>query len=127
MNDDINNMIDDIITQLNSIETVDLPKLQDDITELLTTFGDGTHFQMVDEVNKVFNLIEGAFTFLKGPSIDNFFDQIVEKLTSVIDGYVAHIIEAVDSRVGNTEPLANIYDATYTNVCLEIIAPFNSG
>ena len=75
--------------------------------------------------NETFFLVDEAF--MKIPeNVSQFVNTTVQSLLDTIDGEVPNIISSIEQDVGRTEPLSNIYNATYTLACLEIIAPVNS-
>merc|ERR1711892_1044419 len=75
-----------------------------------------------------FETLKTAVTKLQESLIEllSFFGESVTILTKVVDDYVALAIDRAENHIGNTGPLSNIYNATYTDICIEIIAPFNS-
>ena len=73
---------------------------------------------MFDKVDAAFNIIPGE--------VNQFFDKTVDGLLDAVDEQVHVVINAVNNEIGRTEPLSNIYDAAYTAVCLDLVAPLNS-
>ena len=58
--------------------------------------------------------------------MSQFVDTTVQSLLETIDNEVPKIVSSIEHDVGKTEVLSNIYNATYTLSCLDIIAPLNS-
>ena len=58
--------------------------------------------------------------------VETFVDETIDELLEAVDEEIPNIIDSVNT-VGGTLPLSNIYNATYTHVCLEIVSPLNSG
>eukprot|EP00092_Neocalanus_flemingeri_P090167 GFUD01114177.1.p1 GENE.GFUD01114177.1~~GFUD01114177.1.p1 ORF type:complete len:884 (-),score=196.30 GFUD01114177.1:68-2719(-) len=116
----------------NIIEEFDVLKgnvqgLQASLRQILNLFGDeDSKFDMAGKVEVTFALVTAAFEYFRGDAVMIFFDESVGILTKVVDDYVNHAIDAAENHIGNTGPLSNIYNATYTEICLEIIAPFNA-
>ena len=58
--------------------------------------------------------------------VRDFVTLTIDDLLRAVDEEIPNIIESVIT-VGGTLPLSNIYNATYTHVCLEMVSPLNSG
>eukprot|EP00092_Neocalanus_flemingeri_P028338 GFUD01030775.1.p1 GENE.GFUD01030775.1~~GFUD01030775.1.p1 ORF type:complete len:884 (-),score=189.71 GFUD01030775.1:59-2710(-) len=116
----------------NIIEELDVLKgnvqdLQARLGQILDLFGnEDSKFDMAGKVDGTFALVTAAFEYFRSGAVMVFFDESVGILTKVVDDYVNHAIDAAENHIGNTGPLSNIYNATYTEICLEIIAPFNA-
>eukprot|EP00092_Neocalanus_flemingeri_P021634 GFUD01023465.1.p1 GENE.GFUD01023465.1~~GFUD01023465.1.p1 ORF type:complete len:662 (+),score=134.10 GFUD01023465.1:86-1987(+) len=116
----------DIINEFDVLK-LNVETLQGSLRQILNLFGDGgTQFDMAGKVSSTFQLVDAAFEYFSGDAVMNFLDESVEIITKVVDDYVNHAIDAAENHIGNTGPLSNIYNATYTEICLEIIAPFNA-
>ena len=76
-------------------------------------------------VNGTFALVDEAFTKIP-ENVSQFVDTTVESLLETIDNQVPWIVSSIEHDVGKTEVLSNLYNATYTLACLDIIAPVNS-
>jgi len=116
----------DIITEFETLKNA-VTELQESLIKLLSFFGNGsTEFDMVGKIEAIFTLVEDAFAYIENGAIMDFFEESVTILTKVVDDYVALAIDRAENHIGNTGPLSNIYNATYTDICIEIIAPFNA-
>jgi len=105
----------------------DLGKVQDDLKDVLTTFGDPAtnKINMTKFTNDLFVLVDNAFDIIP-ITVTDFANGIIDGLVDAIDELIPEIIDDVNNNIGKTEPLGNIYDATYTHACLELVSPLNS-
>ena len=147
---DLSTLIEDIITQIDDIisdPVVTDQSLKDSLLDLiseLTNLENNTNsakdsFQDILEnpgiaenqnltlesfANETFVLVDEAF--LKIPeNVSHFVNTTVESLLETIDNQIPVIVSSIEEDVGQTQILSNIYNATYTLTCLDIIAPVN--
>ena len=73
----------------------------------------------------VFGLVDDAFVIIPS-KITNFVNGTIEGLLTAVDNQIPIVVDAINNEIGATTPLGNIYDATYTNICLELVSPLNS-
>ena len=145
---DVSTRIEDIITQIEEDIIPVVPDLEDSLRDLISeltnlknkTISVQESFQnMLDNpgiaenlnltletfTNETFTLVNEAF--IKIPeNVSHFVDTTVESLLNTIDNQIPVIVSSIEQDVGKTEILSNIYNATYTLTCLDIIAPVNS-
>ena len=142
--------IEDIITQIEEdiIPDVTDPGLMDSLQKLISeltnlknkTISVQESFQDMLEnpgIAENLNLTLGTFAkrtfilvnkaFMKiAENVSDFVNTTVESLLSTIDNQISVIVSSIEQDVGKTEILSNLYNATYTLTCLDIIAPLNS-
>ena len=141
---DVSTVIEDIITQIEDIITdtwvtdqgleESLQKLISELTNLKNkTITVQESFQDILEnpgIAENQNLILETFSINTFNLVDEAFQKIpenvVENLLNTIDQEIPVIVSSIEQDVGKTEILSNIYNATYTLTCLDIIAPVNS-
>ena len=120
---------DEILVLIDNLESLgsDLGKVQYDLKDVLTTFGDPATNQinMTKFTNDLFSLVENAFDTIP-ITVTDFANGIINGLVGAIDELIPEIIDDVNNKIGKTGPLGNIYDATYTHACLELVSPLNS-
>ena len=75
--------------------------------------------------NQTFTLVDQAFTEIPS-SVTVFVDSTVDGLISTVDTQIPLIVSSIENDIGRTAILSNIYNATYTYLCLDIVAPVNS-
>merc|ERR1712192_41685 len=127
--DDLRNALNRVIDNANQI----LNTLKDANQLFTTSIGDilkpeGT---MSGKIENTLDSIDDAFNLLTDGSspyyIPTFFnDSIIAPILGVVDDYVQFAIDAANNDIGETSPLSNIYEATKTDVCQEIVNPFNA-
>ena len=112
-----------IIGRLNT----EVSTVQEDFADVLKNFGDTdrNELELSEFVNGLFDKVDVAFNIIPG-EVNQFFNDTVDGLLDAVDEQVSVVINAVNNEIGRTEPLSNIYDATYTAVCLDLVAPLNS-
>lgn len=116
----------DLISELTNLENK-TNSLQGSFTDILRKPGIAKNQTLIlaTFANETFFLVDEAYTKIP-ENVSQFVDITVQSLLDTIDGEVPNIISSIEQDVGRTEPLSNIYNATYTLACLEIIAPVNS-
>ena len=75
--------------------------------------------------NQTLTLVDQAFTEIPA-SVTVFVDSTVDGLISTVDTQIPWIVSSIENDIGRTAILSNIYNATYTYLCLDIVAPVNS-
>jgi len=120
---------DEILVLIDNLVNLgsDLGNVQNDLKDVLTTFGDPATNQidMTNFTKDLFSLVENAFDIIPS-TVTDFANGIIDGLVDAIDELIPEIIDDVNNNIGKTEPLGNIYDATYTHACLELVSPLNS-
>ena len=100
--------------------------VQEDFNDILDVFGNGNKdLNLTGFVEETFKIVEHAFDIFPN-MVETFVDETIVELLEAIDEEIPNIIDSVNT-VGGTLPLSNIYNATYTHVCLEMVSPLNSG
>ena len=100
--------------------------VQEDFNDILDIFGNGTRdLDLTSFVEETFSIVENAFDLFPN-EVSTFVDETIDDLLGAVDEEIPNIIDSVNT-VGGTLPLSNIYNATYTHVCLEMVSPLNSG
>ena len=121
-------LLEKLETMISSFSqlTENVVSLQSVLNNTIHQFGDGNKFSLADVVRDTFGLVNAAFRLIPDRILE-FLDTVIASLYPVVDTYVADTILAAEQDIGQTWPVGNIYNATYNDVCLEIVAPFNSG
>ena len=93
---------------------------------ILENPGIATNQQLTLETfaTETFALVDEAFMKIPG-NVSLFVYTTVQSLLETIDNQIPSIVSSIEVDVGSTEMLSNIYNATYTVACLDIIAPVN--
>ena len=121
--------LDNVITNARTI----IDTLKDASTFFTTTIdaflGGNT---MTDKINEILETIEHAFDTLMDDTSEfnilTFFnDKIIAPILGIVDDYVQFAIDSANNDIGQTTPLSTIYNATKTDICQEIVNPFNAG
>jgi len=125
--DTIRELFDSTVTELNNLK------------EKMNNIIYGDEFKRIDDfmtesggmqvkIIELFASVEEAFNLLEDTEgiIPQFFSSSIDGLLSVVDNYVHFAVDSAIGDIGKTSPLSNIYNATYTDICLEIIDPFNA-
>lgn len=135
LNDTINTMKDNlapamadelgsIISDLTSMNTT-LVMARENFTKVEEFLEPGT---FVNKIEDTIEIVENAFGILEDPDrVPKFFDDSVKSILNVVDVYVHFAVASANTTIGLTGPLSNIYNAAYTDICLEVINPFNAG
>jgi len=122
-------LINDILNLINSLGKLssDLENVQEDLKSILTDFGNPTTntIDMTGFTTGLFVLVDNAFNTIP-TTVTVFVNGIIDDLVAAIDGLIPQIIDDVNNNIGKTDPLGNIYDATYTHACLELVSPLNT-
>ena len=124
--DDLIKMIKDLKIEVQKLlENIVL--VQEDLHDVLRKFGNETTNQMnlSGFTSDVFGLVDDAFVIIPS-KITNFVNGTIEGLLTAVDNQIPIVVDAINNEIGATTPLGNIYDATYTNICLELVSPLNS-
>ena len=94
-------------------------------TEITNFLGEET---MTEKIFNIFKNIDAAFAFLApNGEIERFFDTSVDSILTIVEDYVNYAVIQAETEVGKTGPISDIYNAVFTDVCLEIVYPFNAG
>ena len=127
-------------TQIGSLVT-SLQTIQANVESTIASFNVWYTSNYVDFLNngtvkekteETLDLIADAFDLLMNETSPNYIptffnDSIIDPILGVVDNYVDFAITEATTNIGETSPLSNIYDATYTDICHEIVNPFNAG
>ena len=115
-----------LISELTNLKNKTI-SVQESFQDILENPGIAENLNLTLETfaNETFILVDEAF--MKIPeNVSQFVDTTVEILLNTIDNQIPVIVTSIEQDVGKTEILSNIYNATYTLTCLDIIAPVNS-
>lgn len=118
--------LQEMLTQLNNLQ-ISTQSVQDSFNLILDNLSLAQNGQLAlgALANETFILVDEAF--LKIPvSVTLFVDTTVQNLLDAINTQVPWIVSSIENDIGRTEILSNIYNATYTFICLDIVAPVNS-
>ena len=104
-----------------------ITNVQNDFRVILETFGDGDgeRLDLESYVETTFFIVGEAFDIFP-TEVETFINGTIDDLIGAVDDEVPGIIDAVKT-VGKTLPLSNIFNSTYTHMCLELVSPLNSG
>ena len=104
-----------------------ITNVQNDFRVILETFGDGDgeRLDLESYVETTFFIVGEAFDIFP-TEVETFINGTIDDLNGAVDDEVPGIIDAVKT-VGKTLPLSNIFNSTYTHMCLELVSPLNSG
>jgi len=135
---DTPNVPDDFKTELtkliDSLETVD-KTLANTIAffnnAILDQFLQQGTITMEEKIDDTLGAIDDAFNIVMNPTspyyIPTFFENsIVAPILKIVNDYINFAITEATTNIGETSPLSNIYNATYTDICQEIVNPFNA-
>ena len=136
---DTPNVPDDFKTELtkliDSLETVD-KTLANTIAffnnAILDQFLQQDTITMEEKIDDTLGTIDDAFNLVMNPTspyyIPTFFENsIIAPILKIVNDYINFAITEATTNIGETSPLSNIYNATYTDICQEIVNPFNAG
>ena len=143
------NTLEEISSNIpNEEPTKDLKKELDNVIDnvkvIVATLNNATDFfntsiggfleggTLKEKISEIFGIIEKAFNELMDETspwyILTFFDEsIIAPILLVVDDYIEFAIASANDNIGKTTPLSKIYNATYTDICQEIVNPFNAG
>jgi len=135
----ISGSIPGLETQIGSLVT-SLQTIQANVESTIASFNVWYTSNYVDFLNngtvkekteETLDLIADAFDLLMNETSPNYIptffnDSIIDPILGVVDNYVNFAITEATTNIGQTSPLSNIYNATYTDICQEIVNPFNA-
>ena len=122
----------DLITSLESLKSAmklmlqNIRNVQNDFIGVIENFGNPPdEMNLTGFTNEVFALVDNAFDTIP-TSVRTFVNETIEGLLTAVDNQIPVVVNSINNEIGATTPLGNIYDATYTNICLELVSPLNS-